>query len=684
MTSTHENTKKADVNLEKARQDELLNIRKLMQSGGFETALQRLDAILRIDSDFTDALYMKAVCFRYLKKTDRAFETLEALKSILPEFGRAFQEQGHLYRLMGEKEMALNAFKVASQYNPALISSWTAQAELYKDLNYGHQEINAAKAQVERINRLPKEVVAATHYLAEQRLVKAENLCRRFLQSNPKNTDAMRLLAEIAEKFSAIEEAEFLLESAVEFEPNLVQLRLDYMQILRRRHKLQEAYEQAKYLFDKDSENTTFQAQMAICYMQLGDYESSIDLFEKVKQREPNNVANLTSLGHAFKTSGKNQEGIKAYQQAYLSGPMHGEAYFSLANLKTYKFTDKEVADMAAQIASTSLTYRERIHFLFALAKAYEDRKEFESSFQLYKQGNDLGRQQMRYDADKMTIGLTAQMEICSPELFAKQSDKGYAANDPIFIVGLPRAGSTLLEQIIASHSQVDGTQELGNILSLAHKMRGRGRSIEDSKYPKILHDLDEKQLKDFGKKFIEETKIHRQSAPYFIDKMPNNFRHIGLIHLILPNAKIIDARRHPMACCFSGFKQHFAEGQEFTYGLEQIGKYYRDYVALMDHWDEVLPSKVLRVQYEDVVDNTEKQVRRILDYLGLPFEQACVDFHKTKRSVRTPSSEQVRQPIFKSGLEQWRHFEPWLDPLKEALGPEILNRYPIEDISGA
>ena len=682
LISTGENKRQNDMDDEKSRQDKLLTIQKLMQSGDFKTALIQLDELLDVDPLFADALYMKAACFRYLKKTEQAFETLEKLNSILPEFGRAYQEQGHLYRSMGKKEKALNAFKTACQYNSALISSWTAQAELNKELNLSAQEIDAAKAQVERLKKLPKEVVAATHYLSEKRLVKAENLCRRFLQSNPKNTDAMRLLAEIAENFGVMDEAEFLLESAVEFEPNLVQLRLDYIQILRRRQKLQAAFEQAKFLHDRAPENTTFQAQMAICYMQLGEYDSSIKFFKKVKQREPNNFANLTSLGHALKTSGRNIEGIEAYQAAYKSEPMHGEAYFSLANLKTYKFSDKEIADMTAQIESSHLNYRERIHFLFALGKAYEDRKEFESSFQFYKQANDLGRKQMRYDADKMSIGLAAQMEVCTAELFEKQKGKGCTADDPIFIVGLPRAGSTLLEQIIASHSQVDGTQELGNILSLSHKLRGRARTAETSKYPEILHDLNEAQLKIFGEQFIEETKIHRQSAPYFIDKMPNNFRHIGLIHLIFPNAKIIDARRHPMACCFSGFKQHFAEGQEFTYGLEQVGKYYRDYVTLMDHWDVVLPDTVLRVQYEDVVADTETQVRRILDYLELPFEQACLDFHKTKRSVRTPSSEQVRQPIFKSGLEQWRNFEPWLDPLKEALGENILKRYPIKPIS--
>ena len=278
----------------------------------------------------------------------------------------------------------------------------------------------------------------------------------------------MRLLAEIAENFGAMEEAEFLLESAVEFEPGLVQLRLDYLQILRRRQKLQDAYLQAKHLYDNDPNNTTFQAQMAICHMQLGDYEKSIQLFETVKQQEPNNFANLTSLGHALKTSGKNEAGIQNYRQAYKANPTHGEAYFSLANLKTYKFAETEVNDMLAQVASKDLTYRDRIHFLFALGKAHEDRKDYQKSFEFYEQANDLGRKQMRYDSEKMSFGLAGQMEVCTSDLFEAQSGKGCVAPDSIFIVGLPRAGSTLLEQIIASHSQVDGTQELGNILSLS------------------------------------------------------------------------------------------------------------------------------------------------------------------------------------------------------------------------
>jgi hypothetical protein len=282
----------------------------------------------------------------------------------------------------------------------------------------------------------------------------------------------------------------------------------------------------------------------------------------------------------------------------------------------------------------------------------------------------------LRYSADRMTDVLALQRSVCTPELFAK-TGAGCQAPDPIFIVGLPRAGSTLLEQILASHSQVDGTLELPNVGALAHRLDGR-RMVDDTpKYPGRLLDLSDTQLRKFGEAYISDTQIHRQGAPFFIDKMPNNFRHIGLIQLMLPNAKIIDARRHPMGCCFSGFKQLFATGQEFTYGLAEIGQYYRDYVELMDHWDQVLPGKVLRVQYEDVVTDTETQVRRLLAFCGLSFEPQCLTFFETERSVRTPSSEQVRQPIYRSGLEQWRHFEPWLGPLKEALGP-VLTRYPI------
>ena len=311
----------------------------------------------------------------------------------------------------------------------------------------------------------------------------------------------------------------------------------------------------------------------------------------------------------------------------------------------------------------------------FALGKAYEDRRDYDAAFDHYARGNALKKSQSRYDADDMSTDLEGQRRICTADFFEKRAGVGYDAPDPIFIVGLPRAGSTLLEQILSSHSQIDGTLELPNVLSLSQNLRRRARK-HGTTYPDNLADLTPDELATFGRTYIDETRVHRQKAPLFIDKMPNNFRHLGLIKLMLPNAKIIDARRHPMACCFSAWKQLFAEGQEFSYDLTDIGRYYADYVRLMDHWDEVLPGFVLRVSHEDVVDDLEGQVRRMLEFCGLPFEEACLEFHQTERDVRTPSSEQVRQPIYRGGLEVWRNFAPRLLPLKDALGKDVADRF--------
>ena len=655
----------------------LEHIQSLMRSGKFTDAIEAADKLIDQEPKNIEAIYFKAVSARYSKQNELAQDTLQSLKAIAPDFGRGLQEEGHLARDQGMFDAALAAYQKAVKSNPALIASWKAQAQI---LERKGQEQAAAQmsAQAERLQNLPPELVTVTHLIHENKMLKAEELCRYFLRKNPHHIEGMRLLADIGQRFGVFNEADFILESAIEFEPENIQLRLDHIQVLRKRQKFAAAFEQAESLYDRDPNNPLFQSHLAIECMQTGKHQRAFDLFEKVLEKVPNDPATLTSRGHAFKTFGKQEEAIQSYRQAYKAKPDHGDAFFGLANLKTYRFTDAEIDQMLRQTDRMDIGFMDRVNLCFSLGKAFEDRNQWQEAFEQYQIGNDLKSVQSRYKAEDMTAEMQAQSRVCSADLFEKQSGKGHDAPDPIFILGLPRAGSTLLEQIIASHSQVDGTLELPNILSLSYQLRGRERAKADGRYPQILHDLDSEKLKALGQRYIDETRIHRKGAPFFIDKMPNNFRHIGLINLILPNAKIIDARRHPMACCFSGFKQHFAEGQEFTYGLENIGTYYRDYVALMDHWDDILPGKILRVQYEDVVADTESQVRRVLDYLGLPFEQACVDFHKTKRSVRTASSEQVRQPIFKSGLEQWRNFEPWLDPLKQALGPEILKRYPI------
>tara|TARA_B000000557_G_C20795107_1_gene452883 strand:- start:418 stop:1890 length:1473 start_codon:yes stop_codon:yes gene_type:complete len=477
----------------------------------------------------------------------------------------------------------------------------------------------------------------------------------------------MRLLADIGSKLGVLHDAEFLLESALEFEPDHIKARIDYIMILRKRQKFESALEQAQLLLETAPSNVQFKSLCAIELMQTGAYDAALNYFDQILEQVPNDPVTLTTRGHLLKTQGNSKEAIDSYRAVLKNSPEHGEAYYSLGNLKTYRFEDDELDLMIRQEQGDRLRAMDRIYLNFALGKAYEDKGDYESAFSFYQKGNSLKKIQSRYDAEAMRDELSRMRLICDSAFFAEREDWGSDARDPIFVLGLPRAGSTLIEQILSSHSQIDGTSELPNILALSQKLR-RSSNYSVKGYPEVMKSISEAECREFGDSYIEETKIHRQGAAYFIDKMPNNFRHIALIKLILPNAKIIDARRDPMGCCFSGFKQLFAEGQEFSYSLEDIGNYYVDYIKLMDHWDKVLPGFVLRVNHEDVVDNLEQEVRRILNFCGLPFEESCLRFYETERNVKTPSSEQVRQPIFRDGVDQWRKFEPWLDPLKNAL----------------
>ena len=614
---------------------------------------------------------MRAVCERYLGESDNAFETLSALIAVAPDFGRAYQEEGHLHFQVGVVDRALASYRRACHFNPALDASWRRQAEIFQAQG-NKEEAKKAEEWVRWLKTTPREIVAAMNHLHEGRLLKAEHLARAFLQKNPQNPDGIRVLADIAARLNILDEAEFLLESARVFAPHNDAVTLDYIQILRKRQKYEEALKQAQQLFDRNPEDPVFQSHLAIESMHNDKFEQAFELFDRVLEKIPGDPATLVSRGHALKTYGRHDAAVDSYKAAYASMPDHGDAWFGLANLKTYRFTNDEIGVMRREEASDRLSYQSRIQLCFSLGKALEDENSYAEAFEYYRRGNEMKRVQSRYKAEEMTAELQAQIDCCNTALFEAQEGAGCPAPDPIFIVGLPRAGSTLLEQILASHSQVDGTQELPNILSLAHRLRYRKRISDKSAYPGNLRDFSREQLQAFGERFMEDTRTVRGQAPFFIDKMPNNFRHIALIHLILPNAKIIDARREPMACCFSGFKQLFAEGQEFTYGLREIGAYYREYVKLMRHWDKVLPGKILRVQHEDILDDFEAQVRRMLDFCSLPFEPQCLEFHKTARSVKTASSEQVRRPINTSGVDQWRPFDEFLGPLKEALGPAL------------
>lgn len=622
-------------------------------------------------------LYTLAVAQRYAKKVPAALATLDRLLAIDTEHARAHQEQGHVLLTENKLEQARRAYENAVRLNPALLAAWRALVNLRRLAGLG-ELAQAAQAEAEHLAALPKELLSVATFIHDGRLQKADRLCRHYLQSHQQDVEGIRLLASIGERLELLADAEFLLETALELAPDHERCRSDYANLLLRMQKFEQAHEQTQRLVDERPEDPACLALHANAKAGVGEHERAIDLYNKVIARSEGQHRLHVMRGHAEKTIGRLDAATASYRQAYALQPGHGDAFWSLANTKTYRFTQAELAHMQNYADRTDTALEDRVHLCFALGKAHEDRTEYEASFCRYEQGNALKQGSAKHSADQLAARALAQKMVCGPALFAGAQDAGCPAPDPIFIVGLPRAGSTLLEQILASHSQVDGTHELPNVLSLANRL-GRSRDgTQGQRYPAVLAELDQDYFRRFGERYIKDTRVYRAGAPRFIDKNPNNFFHIGLIKLMLPNAKVIDARRHPLACCFSGFKQLFGQGQEFSYGLTEIGNYYREYMELMDHWDRALPGFVRLVQHERVVEDLEGEVRRLLDFCELPFEAACLEFHKTERSIRTPSSEQVRQPIYREGLEAWRPFEPWLGPLKEALGTEVRERYRI------
>ncbi|MGH8222467.1 MAG: tetratricopeptide repeat-containing sulfotransferase family protein, partial [Woeseiaceae bacterium] len=427
---------------------------------------------------------------------------------------------------------------------------------------------------------------------------------------------------------------------------------------------------QIDLLLKAEPNNPNYLILKGTILVRKGDHEPALELYERILANYPLQSDAHMNYGHTLKTVGRLDDAIAAYRASIDLRPATGECYWSLANLKTFRFSDEDIASMRAQVVTDGGDPDDQAHLAFALGKAFEDRQQFDESFEHYARGNTVRRRHHPYNARANVVDTARQIRTLNREFFATREGWGCPAPDPIFIVGLPRAGSTLLEQILASHSQVEGTAELPDVIAISRKLGQKSRRNPASYYPEVLRDLSKDTVRELGESYLSTTRIQRRGTPYFIDKMPNNFQHIGLIHLILPNAKIIDARRHPMACCFSCFKQLFAHGQTFTYDLTDLGRYYCSYVSLMDHWDEVLPGRVLRVQYEDTVADSEAQIRRLLDHCGLDFEEQCLRFHETERPVRTPSSEQVRKPIYREGLEYWRNYQEHLEPLKRTLAP--------------
>jgi DNA-binding SARP family transcriptional activator len=463
----------------------------------------------------------------------------------------------------------------------------------------------------------------------------------------------------------AISEAEFILETCIQLSPTNLEAHYQLFKIYSKLGKFAKALALGDILVQQDPNNIFYRVAKATALVGVGDIQKAIDIYQQIVEdnKAESNVYLL--LGHAYKTQGNIEQSVRAYQQAYKLERHCGDAYWSLANTKTYQFNAEEIQHMLTGTTSNDVSLKDKVHLHFALGKAYEDEKQYKHSFLHYDLGNKLQSTTLAYSSDNHAQFVQSQISAFTPELATKFAKIGHPDPAPLFIVGMPRAGSTLLEQILASHSEVDGTMELHEILGLASNLSKKQGS--KPVYPHNIDSIPEPYFAQLGQKFIQDTQVYRQNGAYFIDKMPNNYMHIGLIKLILPNAKIVDARREPMACCFSGFKQLFGEGQEFSYSLSDLAQYYKNYVKLMDHWQHVFPNQILQVQHEDVVNDTETQIRRLLDFCGLPFEQACLDFHKNKRAVKTPSAQQVRQPIYRSGLEQWTHFEPYLGELADS-----------------
>jgi len=608
-----------------------------------------------------------------------ALQILEPLAASQPDSADVLVELGLSLGAAGRGTEATDRLRAATRIAPDHRAAWRALGD---QLAAAGNETGSQQAFERHLDLSTEhaELVRAAAHLREGEIAKAEQLARDVLKAHPTDVNAIRMLADIGVRAGQLDDAQNLLERCLELAPDFHLARHNYVSLLYRRQKLVEALDQVEHLLRAEPSNPNFQLLKGTILVQKGDHAAALELYEQVLRFYAGQPVAHMNYGHTLKTVGRLDDAVDAYRRSIALGATAGEAYWSLANLKTFRFSADDIADMQRRLVDAGGEVDnpdDQAHLAFALGKAFEDSADFDQSFDFYERGNAIRRKQHRYNPKINVFNTARQIRTLDKAFFDARKELGCPATDPIFIVGLPRAGSTLLEQILASHSLVDGTTELPDIIAISRKLGQRSRKNPASYYPEVLTELSAKKLRELGEGYLASTRIQRRGAPFFIDKMPNNFQHIGLIHLILPNAKIIDARRHPMAGCFSCYKQLFARGQTFTYNLTDLGHYYRDYVKLMDHWDEVLPGRVWRVQYEDLVADSETEIRRLLDYCGLEFEEQCVRFYETERAVRTPSSEQVRKPIYREGLEQWRNFERHLEPLKKALGP-VLNRYPI------
>jgi tetratricopeptide (TPR) repeat protein len=635
------------------------------------TAEREARAFLAVRPNDPRGLLIVASARRRQGDAASALAILAPLAAAFPRAAHTRYELGMTFAAQAEPDKAIVALRQAVALKPDLAEAWRALGDLLftQGDNAG---ADAAFAAHDRAMVRDPVLAAAADPLYGGRLDEAERKLRDLVTARPNDAAVYRLLGETFSRMGRYEAAELVLERALSLDPTHDGGRFAYVHALFHQQRGAEAVAALQPLLAKYPSEVPYKNLLAACLNLLGDFQQAIRINEELLATHSRQPKIWLNYGHALRTVGRRDDAIAAYKRCIALAPGLGDAYWSLANLKVASFTPEEFAAMSDQLRRTNLSVEDRLHLHYALGKALEDRGEFGGAFENYAAGARLRRAATPYDADETTALAQRSIALFTPAFFAARPG-GCQAPDPIFIVGLPRSGSTLIEQILASHSAVEGTMELSDLGLIAKGIGGARPDAPPAPYPNGIADLSTGDLTALGEKFLADTRLHRpQGRPFFTDKMPNNFQHVGLIQLILPNAKIIDARRHPLGACFSAFKQHFAQGQNFSYDLVDLGRYYRDYVTLMAHYDAVLAGRIHRVIYEDMVEDTETVVRRLLDYCGLPFEDACLRFYENDRAVRTVSSEQVRKPIFRGGLDQWTRFEPWLGPLKSALGPAL------------
>jgi tetratricopeptide (TPR) repeat protein len=660
-------------------EEEISRLQELTRTRQYVAALAGIDPLLARHPEDRDLLYLAAMNSRCLNRVPDALALLRRLEQHHPRYSRLYQERGHCYVALRDTPRAIAAFRRAVDMNQALPDSWQMLHGLYRVMGDPHNAATAAEHSAV-LKKLPLPIIQAGSMFSDGELTAAESIVRAYLLQHGHHVEALRLLARIGMQRDALDDAERLLESVLKVAPDYGAARADYADVLNKRQKYLQARRETDTLLQLEPGNRDYLKLYAVACVGLGEYAPIIRLYRQMLGEGAANGTETADLhlwlADLLKTVGRQPEAIQEYHAAIAALPESGGAWWSLANLKTYRFSDEEVARMRTVEAAPATSLVARYHLGFALGKALEDQGRYEESWRFYERGNALKRAEIRHLRHLPSLAevhTRLSKQVCTKEFFAARQQWGVADPDPIFILGLPRSGSTLIEQILASHSQVEGTQELADVQRMVMELRGRGTDLDNPRYPGVLTELTAEEFMRLGERFLTETRAYRQTGrPFFIDKMPNNFRDIGLIHLMLPNAKIIDVRREPMGCCFGNFKQLFSSGQEFSYSIHDIARYYRTYLEIMRHWNVALPGRILTMHHEDVVDDLEGSVRRVLDFCGLPFEPACLEFHKTPRNVRTASSEQVRQPISREGVDRWRNYEPWLASLRSDLGDAL------------